>query len=78
MKVRDAMDLITMLKTEKASRQSYIVGNVYHAEYEDHLDSIRRLSADIQTLQELIYNMELEDSYNDGELEWLEKYDKEM
>ena len=74
MKVSDAMTLIRTLKTERDNRMSLIQGNPYHADFQHHRDVIKELKNEIERIEELVYNMELEDSYDKKTLEFMNKY----
>lgn len=68
MTVGDAFDLIDKLRDEKVAHQNAIGDNIYHANYETHLFAIKKLNRKIEDLEELVYNQELDDSYDQNGL----------
>lgn len=74
MKVSDAFKLISELKKCISTRQAIIKPSPYHADFETHRESIKNFKKEIERLEELVYNMELSDSYDKKTLEFLEGY----
>lgn len=74
MKIRDAMELLTIIKNDKIHIQGLVDGNPYHPDRKHYLELIQNYNREIYRVEELIYNCELEDSYDKETLEFLEKY----
>lgn len=65
MKVKDAFEKINQLKMDKIWYQCIIKSNPYHVDFTDIKAAIKRLDKEIDRLEELVYNMELDDSYEE-------------
>ena len=67
MRVKDAFKKIQSLKQDKVWYQSVIQNNLYHVDSEPIMNAIKQLNKEIARLEELIYNQELDDSYDQNE-----------
>lgn len=75
MKVKDAFEIIDTLRAEKEGRQHIIVSNPYHADFAHQRQIILDIIKEIERIEELVHNMELEDSYDERTLKFLNKYE---
>ena len=78
MKVKDAFEIIATLKAEKEGRQHIIMGNPYHADFKHQRQIIINIIDEIYRINELVENMELEDSYDERTLNFLNKYEEAL
>ena len=74
MKVKDAFKIIQDLKMDRDYRKTIIAENPYHADYAHHRQMIKKHKVEIERISELVYNMELQDSYDDRTLKFLGEY----
>ena len=74
MKVKQAFEIIATLKAEKEGRQHIVMGNPYHADFRHQRKIIIDIIDEIYRIEELIHNMELDDSYDAKTLSFLNKY----
>ena len=65
MKVKDVFEKIANLRMDKIWYQCIIKGNPYHVEFEDIRRAIKEIDREVVRLEELVYNMELDDSYEE-------------
>lgn len=75
MKIREALELIDILRNDKKLIQGLCDENPYSTEYTHYLEQIREYNKEIYRIDELIQNCELEDSYSKDDLNFLEKYE---
>lgn len=68
MLVKDAMSIIRTLKDLIERHKGLVDGNPYHSFYADHVSAIKLMTGEVQRIEELVYNMELDDSHDSYEL----------
>jgi hypothetical protein len=76
MKVKDAFTILDRLRHERNIRLGYLLSSSNRGDLNDHKRTYRALVSDIARIEELVYNMELEDSYDCKTLEFLNKYEE--
>lgn len=64
MTVKEAFEIVNTLKADLKLTIAFIGNNPYHGNYEEARRDIKILSKEIERLEELIYNQELDDSYD--------------
>jgi len=74
MNVKDAYELLKQLRVDREMRKSIISDQPYHSDYENQRKLIKSTLKDIERLEELIFGMELDDSYDEKTLNFLNKY----
>ena len=75
MKVKDAQDLLTHLRSEKILRRARLERKPFSPDNDNDRLIYMHCKDEIERIEELIYNMELEDSYDSKTLEFLNKYE---
>ena len=76
MKVRDAFIIIRQLRINRDNYTSLIQDKPFHSDYKEHCLTVRKHDQEIARLEELVHNMELEDSYDEKTLRFLNKYEE--
>ena len=64
MKVKEAFEKLRVIREDIKLMEASIADNPFHSFFEDVRRQLKRLRKDAERLEELIYNQELDDSYD--------------